>query len=103
MGRLATLKNKGVVRKNRREFIMKKALLGVANNLRSNLQKVTLWSNSFKNVTDGEVILLLANGTEDDLLICKDLGITSHLVTSEDAGFFNHKRLELHHLNFLKT
>lgn len=81
---------------------MKKALLGVANNLRSNLQKVTLWSNSFKNVTDGEVILLLANGTEDDLLICKDLGITSHLVTIEDEWFFNHKRLE-HTLNFLKT
>lgn len=81
---------------------MKKALLGVANNLRSNLQKVTLWSNSFKEVSDGEVILLLANGTEDDLLICKDLGITSHLVTIEDEWFFNHKRLE-HTMDFLKT
>lgn len=80
---------------------MKKSLLGVANNLRSNLQKVTLWSKSFKQVTDGEVILLLANGTEDDLLVCKELGITSHLVTIEDEWFFNHKRLE-HTLEFLK-
>jgi hypothetical protein len=58
---------------------MKKALLGVANNLRSNLQKVTLWSNSFKEVSDGEVILLLANGTEDDLLICKELKMSGFL------------------------
>ena len=52
---------------------MKKALLGVANNLRSNLQKVRLWSESFKQVSNGEVILLLANGTEDDILICEEL------------------------------
>lgn len=81
---------------------MKKALLGVANNLESNIQKVSLWSQSFKEVTDGEVILLLANGTEDDLRVCEELGITSHLVTVEDVWFFNHKRLE-HTLNFLKS
>ena len=81
---------------------MKRALLGVANNLRDNLQKVTLWSKSFQNVSDGEVILLLANGTEDDIKVCQELGITSHLVTIEDEWFFNHKRLE-HTLNFLKS
>ena len=81
---------------------MKKALLGVANNLKSNTQKVTLWSKSFKEVTDGEVILLLANGTQDDLDVCKELGITSYLVTIENEWFFNHKRLE-HTLNFLKS
>ena len=81
---------------------MKRALLGVANNLRDNLQKVTLWSKSFQNVSDGEVILLLANGTEDDIKVCQALGITSHLVTIEDEWFFNHKRLE-HTLNFLKS
>lgn len=80
---------------------MKKALLGVANNLSNNLQKVTLWSRSFKQVTEGEVFLLLVNGTEEDLLVCKQLGITSHLVTIEDEWFFNHKRLE-HTLEFLK-
>ena len=63
---------------------MKKALLGVANNLGSNIQKVSLWSQSFKDVTNGEVILLLANGTEDDLKVCEELGIESHLVTVEN-------------------
>ena len=74
----------------------------MANNLESNIQKVSLWSQSFKEVTDGEVILLLANGTDDDLRVCEELGITSHLVTVEDVWFFNHKRLE-HTLNFLRS
>jgi len=82
---------------------MKKGLLGVANNLKSNIQKVTLWSKSFKqSCPEGEVVLLLANGTQDDLDVCSDLGIISHLVTIEDEWFFNHKRLE-HTLNFLKS
>lgn len=82
---------------------MKKGLLGVANNLKNNIQKVTLWSKSFKQVCpNDEVILLLANGTQDDLDVCQELGITSHLVTIEDEWFFNHKRLE-HTLNFLES
>jgi len=81
---------------------MKKGLLGVANNLRSNIQKVKLWSKSFKQVSDGEVILLLANGTEDDIKVCEELGIISNLVVIEDEWFFNHKRLE-HTLEFLKS
>lgn len=81
---------------------MKKGLLGVANNLRSNIQKVTLWSKSFRSVSDGEIVLLLANGTDDDIKVCEELGITSYLVTIEDEWFFNHKRLE-HTLDFLRN
>lgn len=81
---------------------MRKALVGVANNLNSNIQKVTLWSKSFRQVSDGEIILLLANGSEDDVQICNSLGIKSYLVSIEDTWFFNHKRLE-HTFNFLKN
>ena len=37
---------------------MKRALLGVANNLKNNIQKVTLWSKSFKEVCPNDEVIL---------------------------------------------
>jgi hypothetical protein len=81
---------------------MKKALLGLANNISFHKEKIKLWSESFKKFSDNEIILLAANATEEDIQTCIDLNIKYKTVTVENTWFINHKRLE-HILNFLKT
>jgi len=81
---------------------MKKALLGLSNNISQHKEKIRLWSESFRTYSDGDVILLAANATEDDIQTCVDLNIKYEIVTVENTWFINHKRLE-HTLNYLKT
>ena len=84
---------------------MKKALLGLANNIELNLHKIKYWSASFKTHSQGnEIYLLCANATEAEIKSCSDMGITTIPVTvlNEELHHINHKRL-LHTYEFLKT
>ena len=62
---------------------MKKALLGLSNNISQHKEKIRLWSESFRQFSDGEVILLAANATEDDIQTCVELNIKYEIVTVE--------------------
>jgi hypothetical protein len=81
---------------------MKKALLGLSNNVKQNKDKIKIWSESFRKHSDGDVILLVANANEDDLKCCDELNIEYHTVIVDDLHYINHKRLE-HTKNFLET
>lgn len=81
---------------------MKKALLGLSNNIQTNINKIKVWSQSFKKHSDGDVILLCANSNEKEIKMCQDLGITVIPVTINDTYYINHKRLSST-LDFLKT
>ena len=64
---------------------MKKGLIGISNNVKSNKDKIRVWSESFKRyVPDGEVILLVANSTEEDI----------------DADFNIHASVSCHSVNW---
>jgi hypothetical protein len=73
---------------------MKTALIGLANNVSSHIDKIKLWANSFKRFSDGEVILLCANSTEEEVSLCLSIGITPAQVRIDDAWYINHKRLK---------
>ena len=80
---------------------MKKALLGLSNNIKQNINKIKVWSQSFKKHSDGEVILLCANSSNEEIKMCQDLGITTIPVIVNDTYYINHKRLG-NTLDFLK-
>lgn len=73
---------------------MKKALLGLSNNVGLNIDKIKVWSKSFKKYSDGEVILLCANSNQEEIQFCIDNGIIPIPVNIEDTWRINHKRLE---------
>jgi hypothetical protein len=81
---------------------MKKALIGLSNNIDSNFNKIKVWSKSFKKHSDGDVILLCANSNESEIKMCEDIGIIPIPVVINDLLYINHKRLE-NTLEFLKT
>jgi hypothetical protein len=81
---------------------MKKGLLGLSNNIKLNFNKIKVWSKSFKKYSDGDVILLCANSTEEEINMCNEIGITTIPVTIDDTLYINHKRLG-NTLEFLKT
>lgn len=72
---------------------MKKALLGLSNNISNNINKIKVWSKSFREHSDGEVILLCANSNEHEINMCKELGIIAIPVSIDDTYYINHKRL----------
>ena len=81
---------------------MKKGLLGLSNNVSQHIDKIRVWSKSFKKYSDGEVILLCANSTVNELQMCEELGITAIAVEINDLYYINHKRLGST-LDFLKN
>jgi hypothetical protein len=81
---------------------MKKALIGLSNNVTANFNKVKIWANSFKKYSDGDVVLLCANASAEDLQVCNEHNIIAVPVTIEDTWYINHKRLE-HTAEYLKT
>lgn len=81
---------------------MKKILTGLSNNIALNKQKIKVWSESFRKYSDGEIVLIAANATENDILTCNELNIKYHQVTVSDTWYINHKRLE-HTRDFLKV
>ena len=81
---------------------MKKALIGLANNITPNFEKVKLWALSFKKHSDADVILLCANSTAEEIKSCKDLGIIPVSVSLDTPGEINHKRIK-HIRDFIST
>ena len=79
---------------------MKKVLLGLSNNVESNVDKIKVWSQSFKSYTNGDVVLLCANSNDNDIQICQELGIIPISVVVEDTWYINNKRLK-HTLDFI--
>ena len=83
---------------------MKKGLIGISNNIKLNKDKIKLWADTFRRVSDGDVILLAANADTEDVAICDELGIQHVEITiaPEDLGYINNKRL-YHTVEFLKN
>jgi hypothetical protein len=84
---------------------MKRALVGISNNIASNLDKVKGWSESFKRFCpDADVVLICTNSSDDEIKACQDLGIRTIPVelAPELIGYINHKRLGFIG-DFLKT
>ena len=83
---------------------MKKGLIGISNNISKNKEKIRIWSQSFKRyVPDGEVILLVANPTEEDIQTVKELEISYSVIEDEiDQWYINNLRL-IHTVNYLKS
>lgn len=81
---------------------MKKILTGLSNNISLNKDKIKVWSESFRKYVDGEVVLIAANATDEDIQTCIDLNLKYYNVTENDAYYINHKRL-LHTKNFLSS
>lgn len=80
---------------------MKKALVGVANNIAQHYEKVKVWSKSFREQSDGEIVLFCVNSEQQEIDECQKLGITTIPVKLEDTWYINHKRLKFV-LDFLK-
>ena len=80
---------------------MKKILTGLSNRVTENKQKIKIWSESFRKHSDGDIVLIVANATEQDLITCEELNIKYYPVTIDDTWYINHKRLE-HTRNFLR-
>jgi len=72
---------------------MKKALLGLSNNIKNNFDKIQLWSKSFKKYCNDPVILLAANASDEELSLCESIGIQTVKVTISDSERIFHKRL----------
>lgn len=60
-----------------------------------------MWAHSFKkHCPNGEVVLLCANSSEEELKLCTDLGVTAIRVEVKDEHTINHQRL-IHIKEFL--
>jgi hypothetical protein len=81
---------------------VKKVLTGFSNNIKQNKEKIKVWAESFKKHSRGEVVLIAANTTQQDLETLENLGIHSYLVEEHDTYRINHKRLK-HTENFLRS
>lgn len=80
---------------------MKKILTGLSNNITQNKQKIKVWAKSFRKYCDGEIVLIAANATDDDIKTCEELNIKYYLVEELDTWFINNKRLR-HTKDFLE-
>lgn len=80
---------------------MKKILTGLSNNISLNKHKIKVWSESFRKHSDGDIILIAANATDEDIQACVDLNIKYYQVTVEDTWYINNKRLK-HTKDFLE-
>jgi len=72
---------------------MKKALLGSVNNVSKHIDKIKVWANSFKKFSDGEVLLCVTNGTEQEHKLLEDMGITVSPYVYEGIETINNVRL----------
>lgn len=81
---------------------MKKVLVGLCNNIQSNIDKIKTWSRSFKKHCDGDVVLLCTNSTEREIELCKALGIITTPILMDNPWYINHKRL-LHTKEFVES
>lgn len=72
---------------------MKKTLIGLCNNIDINFDKIKVWSKSFREFSDGDIILLCANANNKEILKCEELSIKTVPVIIDNTWYINHKRL----------
>ena len=78
---------------------MRKLLLGTANNITENINKVKLWHNSFKKVCDGDVMLIVPGLTDEDIKLLGNIPHTG--VKPPEGETVNNDRL-IHQEQYLK-
>lgn len=72
---------------------MKKGLIGCVNNPLNHINKIKVWANSFTNVSDGEVALVLINGTTEERVTLEYMGIKVFNYPTDDTETINNLRL----------
>ena len=80
---------------------MKKILFGLCYRAARNRDKIRLWAESFRRVSDAEIVLLNANAKREDIWACESLGIRHVEVEVHDTRHINHKRLR-HMVDFME-
>lgn len=81
---------------------MKKVLTGFANNIAQNKEKIKVWSESFKKYSDGDIVLIAANTSEEDIKALTELNVKYVIVKENDTWRINHQRL-VHTINFIES
>lgn len=81
---------------------MTKVLTGVSNNVAKNIDKIKVWANSFKKHTNGDVVLIAANTTNEDRNVLRLNGIKFHEVTTDSTLTINDSRLN-HIADWIET
>lgn len=81
---------------------MKRVLTGFSNNISANQQKIKVWSESFRKFSNDPIVLIVANVSEEDIIICNNLNIDYYKVEEHDLLYINHKRL-LHTKRFIES
>lgn len=81
---------------------MKKVLTGVSNNAAKNIDKIKVWANSFKKQTDGDVVLIAADMTEEDRSVLSSNNIQFHEVKTDANLTINDSRL-IHTANWIES
>jgi hypothetical protein len=73
---------------------MSKNLIGVCNNVGSNISKIKVWARSFKkHCPGGSVTLLCADSSQEELALCSEIGINTIRTHVKNHGAVNHERL----------
>lgn len=73
---------------------MKKGLLGCVNNAFKNIDKIKVWATSFKEVSDGEICLVVINPTFDEINLLNTMEITVSPYYIETTETINNVRLQ---------
>jgi hypothetical protein len=72
---------------------MRKLLTGVCNNIVQNYDKIKLWKESFQEVTDGDVVLIAHNPTDEDVKALNRMGILYVNISDHSNETVNNSRL----------
>lgn len=74
---------------------MKKALIGISDNIAKNSNKINTWAQSFKKHSDALVILIVANPSEIDLAYCNNKYIDKYVFVKIENQSINDGRLKV--------
>lgn len=72
---------------------MRKGLLGTVNNITSNLNKIKVWANSLKNVSNADILLITINATNNEINLLESMGIEVSPYDIQTNETINNKRL----------
>lgn len=73
---------------------MKYLLIGFANNISVNKKKIEVWSKSFRQHCNADIVLIAANANKEDILFCEEISLKTELVELENVWGINHKRIK---------
>lgn len=80
----------------------RRVLTGVSNNVAKHIDKIKVWSNSFKKHTGGDVVLIAANMTNEDRNVLELNNIKFHAIESDSGLTINDSRL-IHTANWIEN